>query len=52
MQVGLNKCFLLNPEKNLAQIRLIVFEKNVKPLNSDELQFQKNNVTEPKARLY
>jgi len=26
----MNKCFLLNPEKNLAQIRLAVFEKNVK----------------------
>jgi len=22
------KCFLINPEKNLAQIRLVVFEKN------------------------
>jgi len=29
MQV-LIKCFLLNPEKNLAQICLVVFEKNVK----------------------
>jgi len=29
MQVVMNKCFLLNPEKNnLAQIRLIVVEKN------------------------
>jgi len=28
MQVVMNKRFLLNPEKNLAQIRLIVFEKN------------------------
>jgi len=38
-------CFLLNPEKkNLAQIRLVVFEKNA-PL------ITKNNVTEPKARL-
>jgi len=26
----MNKCFLLNPEKNLAQIRLVVFEKNAK----------------------
>jgi len=24
----MNKCFLLNPENNLAQIRLVVFEKN------------------------
>jgi len=26
----MHKCFLLNPEKNLAQIRLVVFEKNAK----------------------
>jgi len=46
MQVVMNKCFLLNPEKkkNLAQIRLDVFEKNA-PL------IPKNDVTEPKARL-
>jgi len=25
MQVEMNNCFLLNPEKNLAQIRLVVF---------------------------
>jgi len=38
---------LLNPEKNLAQIRLVVFEKNAKnaPL------ILKNDVTEPKARI-
>jgi len=43
----MNKCFLLNPEKNLAQIRLVVFKKNAKnaPL------IQKNDVTEPKAKL-
>jgi len=44
MQVVMNKCFLLNPEQNLAQIRLVVFEKNA-PLIS------KNDVTELKARL-
>jgi len=46
MQVVMNKCFLLNPIKNLAQIRLIVFEKNAKnvPL------IPKNDVTEPKIR--
>jgi len=27
MQVVMNKYFLLNPEKKLAQIRLVVFEK-------------------------
>jgi len=30
MQVLMNKCFLLNPEKILAQIRLVFFQKNVK----------------------
>jgi len=30
MLVVINKCFLLNPERNLAQIRLVVFEKNAK----------------------
>jgi len=42
MQAVMNKCFLLNPEKNLAQIRLVVFEKNAKnaPL------IPKNDVTE------
>jgi len=44
MQVVINKCFLLNLEKKLAQIRLVVFEQNA-PLIS------KNDVTEPKARL-
>jgi len=28
MQVVMNKCFLLNPKKCLAQIRLVVFAKN------------------------
>jgi len=28
MQVVMNKCFLLNPETNFAQIHLVVFEKN------------------------
>jgi len=45
MQVVMNKCFLLNlKNKNLAQIRLVVFEKNA-PL------IPKNDITEPKARL-
>jgi len=30
VQVVMSKCFLLNPKKNLAQIRLVVFEKNAK----------------------
>jgi len=29
----INKCFLLNPEKKLAQIHLVVFEKNAKKRN-------------------
>jgi len=40
----MNKCFLLNPEKNLVQILLVVFEKNAAFI-------LKNDVTEPKARL-
>jgi len=47
MQVVMNKCFLLNPEKNLAQIRLVVFENNAKT----HTLIPKNDVTEPKARL-
>jgi len=39
MQVLMNKCLLLNPEKNLAQILLVVFEINA-PL------IPKNDVTE------
>jgi len=39
----MNKRFLLNPKKNLAQIRLVVFEINA-------LFIPKNDVTEPKAR--
>jgi len=40
---NIDKCFLLNPGKNLTQIRLVVLEKNAH-FNS------KNDVTEPKAR--
>jgi len=28
MQVAMNKCFILNPERKLAQIRVVVFEEN------------------------
>jgi len=47
MQVVIDKCFLLNPEKKLAQIRIVVFKKNAKtaPL------IPKNDVTELKARF-
>jgi len=47
MQVVIIKCFLLNSEKNLAQIRFVVFEKTEK----DALLFPKNDVTDPKASL-
>jgi len=30
MQVVMNKCFLLNPEKEMAQLRLVVWEKRKK----------------------
>jgi len=30
MQIEMNKCFVLNSVKNLAQIRRVVFEKNAK----------------------
>jgi len=46
MQVVINKCFLLNPEKNLAEIRLVVFEKNAKK----HTLIPKNDVTDPKTR--
>jgi len=46
MQVVIKKCFLLNPEKNLAQIRLVVYEKMQKRTFKST-----NDVTEPKARL-
>jgi len=47
MQVEMYKCFLLNPEKNLAQTRLVVFEKKAKNTSL----ILKNDVTEPKSRL-
>jgi len=46
MQVVMNKCFLLHPGKNLAQIRLDVFEKNAKT----HTLISKNDVTETKSR--
>jgi len=42
----MNKCFLLNPEKKLAQIHLVVFEKKAK--NAPVIL--KYDVTEPKVR--
>jgi len=51
MQVVINKCFFLNPEKKLAQIRLVVFEKNAKIAQLQRIPIPKNDVTEPKTRL-
>jgi len=50
MQVVMKKCYLLNREKNFAQIRLVVFEKN--RLTPTHSYIRKNDVTEPKARLF
>jgi len=41
----MNKYFLLNPEKSLAQIRLVVFEK----IEKNAPLIPKNDVTEPKT---
>jgi len=46
-QVLMNKCLLQNPENNLMQIRLVVFEKTQKTYTL----IPKNDVTKPKARL-
>jgi len=48
MQVVMNKRFSQTLKKNLAQIRLLVFEKNAKT----HTLFPKNDVTETKARLF
>jgi len=41
----------LNPAKIWCRFVLSLSRKMQKPLNSDTLQFRKNDVTEPKARL-
>jgi len=46
MQVVLNKYFVLNPEKKLVQIRLVVFEKNAKTTH-----FNSKKMTSPCRRL-
>jgi len=40
----------LNPEKNFAQIRALVFEKNAKTAQLRHTPFPKNDVIEPKAK--
>jgi len=47
MQVVISNCFLLNSEKNLSQIRLVVFEKSAKNAHCNSEKW----LTEPKARL-
>jgi len=49
MQVVMNKCFLLNPEKNWRRSVLSFLGKTQKPLNFNALQFQKNDITEPNS---
>jgi len=49
MKVVLNMCFVLIPEKNLALIRLVVFEKNAK--TTQFYSGKKKNITKTKARL-
>jgi len=48
MQFVINKCFLLNPLKKLAQIHLVVFEKNAH-YNSEK--FEKNNIVSGSLKL-
>jgi len=45
MQVVINKCFLLSPETNLAQIRLVVLKTQ-----KTHTLIPKYDVTEPKFR--
>jgi len=42
--------FFLNPEKIWHRSVLSFTRKTQKPLNFDSLQFQKNEVTDPKVR--
>jgi len=39
MQVVMNKCFLLNPEKILVQIRLVIFEKNAPLILKNDVSY-------------
>jgi len=48
MQVIMKKCFLLNPEKKVTQIRHVVFEKKMQKIRT---LIPKNDVTEPKTKL-
>jgi len=47
----LSKCFLLNPGKKLAQIRAVLFEKNLKTAHLRRTPIPKNDVTEWKSTL-
>jgi len=47
----MNKCFLLNLEKQFGADLFCRFREKRKTAHSDTLQFRKYDVTEPKARL-
>jgi len=49
MQVVTIKCFFLNPEKKIAQICAVVFEKNAKTAQLRHTPIPKNDATESKA---
>jgi len=57
MHVVINKCFLLYLEKNLVQIRLVVFENKALLIPKNDVTeniaflIPKNDVTELKAGL-
>jgi len=52
MQVVMNKCFLLNLEKNWRKSVLSFSEKTQKPPNSGAFHIRKNDVTELKAKYF
>jgi len=51
MQVVMNKCFILNPEKILGTDLSCRFRKNAKTAQLRRTPIPKNDVTEPKTRL-
>jgi len=48
VQVVMNKCFVPNPEKKIIADPSCRFREKRK---NDALEFRKNDITEPKARL-
>jgi len=49
--IVIGKYFYINSEKNLAKIRAVVYEKNVKSALIRHTPIRKNDVTKPKATL-